>query len=88
MALALASRRRQRHRDAEGLQDAERFAELAGFLAPFEIDDEAQPRPGGEGQVFLGDAEPLARVPHQLPDLGRGIFQEFSIFPYGNMMLY
>src|SRR6185437_3555050 len=77
--LDLARWRRQRQRDAEGLQDAKRFAELTGFFATFEIDDEAQARPSGESQVLLGDTQPLARIPNQFSDLGRRIFQGLTL---------
>jgi hypothetical protein len=45
--LFFSRRRRQGQRDPKGLQDAERFPELAGFLALFELDDKPQPRPRG-----------------------------------------
>jgi len=75
MASGLSWRRRERQRDAEGLQDSERFAELAGFLALFEIDDEAQSRARCQSQILLGDAEALAGVPDQCADRNRCVFQ-------------
>lgn len=80
--LRLSRRRRQRHRNAERLQDAERLAELTGFLALFEIDDKAQPRPGGQGQILLGNAQALARFPDQRADRDRRVFQCRSVRSY------
>ena len=69
--MAYFSRRRrcQGQCDPERLQDAERFPDLAGFLALFQIDDEPQPRPGGQGEILLRDAQPFAGVPNHAADL-------------------
>jgi len=48
------------------LQDRENLANLAGFLALFEVDDKAQTRAGGQRQILLRDAQPLPVFPDDL----------------------
>jgi len=62
-------RRRQSDPDSQGLQDSENLANLAGFLAFFEFNNEAQPRTGGQRQVLLRDAQPFSALPDNLADL-------------------
>jgi len=49
LLLALRDRwRRQRDPDSQCIQDGQDLADLAGFLALFEVDDKAQTRAGGQ----------------------------------------
>ena len=81
------SRRRQGQRDPEGLQDAERFPEFAGFLALLQVDDKPQPRPRSQGEILLRDAQPFAGVPDHAADLLGGVFQAYlQMLPYGNIL--
>jgi len=57
--------------DAQGLQDREDLADLAGRLAVFQVADKAQTGARGEGEVGLGDADLLARLPDDLAELFR-----------------
>jgi len=71
-ALFLAPRNRWRRQcdpDSQRLQDGQYLANLAGFLAFFEFNNEAQPRTGGQRQVLLRDAQPFPAFPDNLADL-------------------
>src|SRR5579863_1128385 len=90
------SRRRQSDLDPERIKDRQGFSDLAGFLAVFEIDDEAYSGCGCQGEILLRDADALAGVPNQFADLrgsvGHGwpkniTVQEYCSRPKGNIQL-
>ena len=86
--LFFSRRRRQGQCDPEGLQDAERFPEFAGFLALLQVDDKPQPRPRSQGEILLRDAQPFAGVPDHAADLLGGVFQAcLQMLPYGNILV-
>jgi hypothetical protein len=72
------------------MQDCQSFSDLAGFLALFEIDDEAHPGSRGQGEILLRDTQLLAGGPDQLTDLRRRVSQSpnLVILPYGNIVTY
>lgn len=68
-------RRRQLDADSQRLDNGQHFADLAGFLALFEFDDEAQAGARGQRQIFLRDAQPLPTLPDNLADIHCCVFQ-------------
>ena len=72
--------RRQGQLDSQGMQDCQRFSDLAGFLALFEVNDEPQPCSGGQSQIFLRYAKAFARGPDELTDLLGRISQSSPFF--------
>ena len=68
-------RRRKSQLDSQGLQDCQRFSDLAGLFPLFEINDEPQPRAGCKRQILLSDAQALARGLDEAADLLGCVFQ-------------
>ena|ERR1022692_1736613 len=80
LLLFRGSRRRQAQLDSQGMQDRQRFSDLAGLLALFKVDDEPQPRSRGQRQILLRDAKAFACSPDERADLLGGISQRFPLF--------
>jgi hypothetical protein len=68
------SRRRQRDPDSQRMQDSQHLADLAGFLALFEVDDKAQTSAGGQRQILLRDTQPLPAFADHLANFLYGVF--------------
>ena len=72
-------RRRQRDPDSQRLQDGQHLANLAGFLALFEVDDKAQTSAGGQRQILLRDTQPLPAFADHLANFLYGVFHWLTI---------
>jgi len=62
-------RRRQLDADSQRLDNGQHFANLAGILALFQLDNEAQTGPRGQRQILLRDAQPLPAFADHNSDL-------------------
>src|SRR5690348_3772903 len=69
------------------MENGEYFSRLAGFLSLLQFNDEPQARSGSERERLLGDAELLARLPYEFPDIGCLVLQWNSQkLPNGNII--
>ncbi len=70
---------RQRQPDSQCVQDRQSLADLAGFLAPFEVDDKPQAGAGGQRQILLRDAQLFPGFPDDLAEVLWRVFHGLTI---------
>jgi hypothetical protein len=61
------------------VQDRQGLADLAGFLAPFEVDDKPQAGAGGQRQILLRDAQLFPGFPDDLAEVLWRVFHGLTI---------